>query len=232
MNSLKQRIIGALVLISLAVIFLPMIFDKPHQQRESQIIAIPIPPDVPAVTFKSPVEPTYQIIDSQGNEQANIPKSDNASTQVSSSVIKKMSTKGIDLVTSKPEKKSVKSSGSTETHSTNIARRTSTLDQRTVSSPDKNKKSNLLSSPVIADMAIFKNSLMIQVGTFNNKKNALNLRQRIISMNLDGHVAVYHSDGKKMWQVFSGPYSNKQKAETIQKQLDQKFKVKTIIKPF
>lgn len=49
MDGLKQRIIGALVLISLAVIFVPMVFDEPHSERTSTSINIPEEPPFPEV---------------------------------------------------------------------------------------------------------------------------------------------------------------------------------------
>lgn len=49
MDGLKQRIIGALVLVSLAVIFVPMVFDEPHSERTSTSINIPEEPPFPEV---------------------------------------------------------------------------------------------------------------------------------------------------------------------------------------
>lgn len=239
MNGLKQRIIGALVLISIAVIFLPMIFDKPHQQRESQIIALPVPPDVPAATFKAPTEPTYQIIDQQGNEQNNIQSSFNSPTTQSStgqsSTVESSNVQPSANQTNTPAKVTPADKASdkeTKVAENSSSTRAVSSQNKATKKPAKQAQAKPLASPIVSNMALFKNSLMIQVGTFNNKKNAINLRQRVIDMKLDGHIAVYQSEGKTMWQVFSGPYANKQKAESVQKQLDQKFKIKSIIKQF
>ena len=56
MDGLKQRLIGALVLISLAVIFVPMLFDEPHPERTSRVIDIPEEPVFPAVQVRSPAQ--------------------------------------------------------------------------------------------------------------------------------------------------------------------------------
>jgi DedD protein len=42
-KNLKQRIVGALVLVALAVIFLPMLFSRPDDQRQVVVDAPPIP---------------------------------------------------------------------------------------------------------------------------------------------------------------------------------------------
>ena len=63
MNGLKQRIIGALVLVSLAVIFVPMMFDEPHSERETSTIQIPEEPPFPEVEMPEPETtepPEYQ----------------------------------------------------------------------------------------------------------------------------------------------------------------------------
>lgn len=64
MNGLKQRIIGALVLVSLAVIFVPMMFDEPHSERKTSIIQIPEEPPFPEVKMPEPEAtelPAYRI---------------------------------------------------------------------------------------------------------------------------------------------------------------------------
>jgi len=59
-DGLKQRIIGALVLISLAVIFVPMVFDEPHSERTSTNIRIPEEPPFPEVSTPNPPPSIYQ----------------------------------------------------------------------------------------------------------------------------------------------------------------------------
>lgn len=43
----KHRVTGAVVLVSLAVIFLPMILERPHQQVDRNLESMPPAPDVP-----------------------------------------------------------------------------------------------------------------------------------------------------------------------------------------
>ena len=64
MDGLKQRIIGALVLVSLAVIFVPMLFDEPHPERSSTTIKIPEEtpfPEVEAPETEVPPAPSYEL---------------------------------------------------------------------------------------------------------------------------------------------------------------------------
>jgi DedD protein len=52
-NTFKQRMVGALVLIALAVIFLPMLFSRQDEMREVRV-------DAPAAP-KAPVQPQVQV---------------------------------------------------------------------------------------------------------------------------------------------------------------------------
>ena len=56
-KGLKQRIVGALVLVALAVIFLPMLFSRPDEQRQV-VVDAPVMPSMPAMPEQSvvPVE--------------------------------------------------------------------------------------------------------------------------------------------------------------------------------
>ena len=57
-KSLKQRIVGALVLVALAVIFLPMLFSRPDDLRQVVVDAPPMPQTPPMV----PVEQEPVIV--------------------------------------------------------------------------------------------------------------------------------------------------------------------------
>lgn len=57
MDGFKQRIVGALIIVCLAVIFIPMLFDEPHQERKRQTLEIPPEPEIPDVTVDEPGEP-------------------------------------------------------------------------------------------------------------------------------------------------------------------------------
>ena len=93
MDGFKQRIVGALIIVCLAVIFLPMLFDEPHQERKRQTLEIPPEPEVPDVAVDEPSEPAVKETvqgtvpaPNQGEEEpeteaADIPMADGSSTE-------------------------------------------------------------------------------------------------------------------------------------------------------
>ncbi|MDQ7073771.1 MAG: SPOR domain-containing protein [Gammaproteobacteria bacterium] len=62
--SLKQRLLGASVLVALAVIFLPLLFDGAGQRAKRELdIQIPPPPPVPVSRLKIP-QPPLEVVES------------------------------------------------------------------------------------------------------------------------------------------------------------------------
>ena len=72
MDGFKQRIIGALIIVCLAVIFLPMLFDEPHQQRRERILEVPPEPEMEPVEVEEPREPEVP----EGGDGPEIPMAD------------------------------------------------------------------------------------------------------------------------------------------------------------
>jgi DedD protein len=62
-DGLKQRLVGAFVILSLAVIFLPMIFDNPHEVKKVTIKEVPPKPSFQNIVIEKPKRPTFKVVD-------------------------------------------------------------------------------------------------------------------------------------------------------------------------
>lgn len=62
-DGLKQRLVGAFVILTLAIIFLPMIFDKPHNIGSSTISPVPPRPDFQTVVVEKPSKPGFEMVE-------------------------------------------------------------------------------------------------------------------------------------------------------------------------
>lgn len=60
-DGLKQRLVGAIALLALAVIFLPVLFDRDPIVPVDQQSQIPPPPEIVTVEMEQPIQP--QVID-------------------------------------------------------------------------------------------------------------------------------------------------------------------------
>lgn len=217
-DGLKQRLVGAFVILSLAIIFLPMIFDKPHTVGSSSIVPVPPAPDVKSVVIRKPEKPVYKKIE--------IDPSDNK-------------VKTVDKIKTNPEQQSVEHSApdnkivavsESASASASAEAKSSKSDELVKPSiSSKTQKDDVLSRPKVSDLSIFKNVWMVQLGTFGNHQNAYKLRDRLRSDGFDGHTKDIVIDGKKVIRVFTGPFVNKRVAEKTKKKVDDKYKVKSLL---
>ncbi|WP_462379071.1 SPOR domain-containing protein [Pseudomonas sp. Marseille-QA0892] len=81
-RGLKQRIIGALVLLALAIIFLPMLFTRQNELRHTVVEAPPAPtaPAMPEISMDQTTTPQPQPIDNSANAPGIAANEGNATT--------------------------------------------------------------------------------------------------------------------------------------------------------
>ena len=81
-KGLKQRIVGALVLLALAVIFLPMLFSRQDEMRQVVVDAPSMPkaPQMPAVAVQPTAVPEPQAVDAEA-AQPQAPATEQAPAQ-------------------------------------------------------------------------------------------------------------------------------------------------------
>ncbi|MDN6318651.1 MAG: SPOR domain-containing protein [Marinobacter sp.] len=211
MDGLKQRIIGALVLISLAVIFVPMVFDEPHSERTSTSINIPEEPPFPEVEApESDIAPppSYQQNQASSQEPATqdfkIVENDEPAAQSASS-----------------------NSGSAEPEVTKPA-----APEPSKPEPVASKKPE---APVRTEQteAEFTRSLkgawVVQLGSFGNSDNARGLRDEVREKGYNSHLQEVVRGDNTLTRVFSGPFSEKSKAEAAKRALDKAFSLNSLV---
>lgn len=219
MNGLKQRIIGALVLVSLAVIFVPMIFDEPHSERQSRPVTIPEEPPFPEVDVPpepaiggsdygmgsappdtAPAEPApgYRLI--EGVEE---PANGSASAQEPAAQVAEPST------------------------------RTDSGESRSQPRPQVSQPAEPATSSPADESAEFTRSLegawVVQLGSFGNADNARRLRDRVRDMGYGAHLQQVERGDTTLTRVFSGPFVNKSEAEAAKKALDDAFSLNSLV---
>ena len=201
MDGLKQRIVGALVIVSLAVIFLPMIFDKPHETSKKQLISIPIQPELPVITIDKPQKPVYKLVESNNEPKV-----------IATSKSKVASEEPVSSQAEVDEKES------------------KTIVKEEVKAKPVTQKTVQTKKAIdpVFNQDLLNNVWMVQLGTFGNHENAFKLRDKLRAKGYDGHTTKLNRDGKVLVRVFSGPYADKTKAAAIKKQIDKKFKAEKV----
>lgn len=206
-EGLKQRLVGAFVILTLAVIFLPMIFDKPHVIGNSKIVPIPPKPDFQSVTITKPEKPKYEVL-----------KVDPADRKV----------KPANKIASE-SKNNVRKPVPAASKTDDVSKAVSRKESDTVKSPEINSKPSSKSNSSVSQLPAFNNVWMVQLGTFSDKNNAYRLRDRLRKDGFDAHTKPISIKGKASVRVFSGPYVNKREAQKLKKKLDAKYRVKSLV---
>ncbi|MCH2157643.1 MAG: SPOR domain-containing protein [Oleiphilaceae bacterium] len=158
-DGLKQRLVGAFVILSLAVIFLPMLFDKPHREGAEAVELVPEKPQMQTVVISKP----------NPNVKKNAPASElNPDSELPKLV---------------PAAEPIKPTTQTDEKTVN-----SLSEKAPVPVAVSTPKGKEPSSSVVSKPKVYKNVWMVQLGTFSNKENAFKLRDRLREAGIDGHT--------------------------------------------
>ncbi|MDF0750386.1 SPOR domain-containing protein [Marinobacter sp. 71-i] len=207
MDGLKQRIIGALVLVSLAVIFVPMMFDEPHSERESTTINIPEEPPFPEVDAPEPElsdAPAYRLEENEASgEQAPQPSMDEPVPDT-------------DIVGTGPAP-------------------VTEVSEEPQSQPDPPPATSPEPEEAVAeeDSVEYTRSLegawVVQLGSFGSGDNARRLRDKVRDKGYNSHLQQVTRGDTELTRVFSGPFAEKAEAERAKQVLDKAFGLNSLV---
>lgn len=218
---LKQRLIGAAVLISLIVIFVPMLLRGPVENR-----VVEVPVEIPPKPFqvvgkKKPDQSAEKIIHSIPEQSSRKPViAEEKVTEGTAHKIPKKITKPAVVV----------NKTSTETLSKEPATQSAKFAKQLVKTVDQNAKitKQSVKTELIKESKknIVELAWVVQVGSFSSSKNALALRDKLRAKGYRTFVESIKTASGKMYRVRVGPELNKAKTEAAQKRLQQQEKLK------
>ncbi|MBU6950815.1 SPOR domain-containing protein [Hahella sp. HN01] len=258
MDGLKQRIVGAIVLVSLAVIFLPMLFDNAQQEKTSQIIIIPDKPETPNFTIEEakapqlsagdanaamPAQPVdTQTGDAVADETSRISGSaEEIAQEAAMAEMHNMSESKPAATTPEPAPQKVveaKPEPKPEPQSKPEPKPVVKAEEKpattvAVATPSAaSVKNETKEAP--KDYSLDKDkspaAWSIQIGTFKNRESALKIRNELHG---DGHPAFTQeyrsSEGENLVRVFAGPVMERSQADKLKTQVDKRYKVNSLV---
>ncbi|MDI9245495.1 SPOR domain-containing protein [Marinobacter sp. CHS3-4] len=202
MDGLKQRIIGALVLVSLAVIFVPMMFDEPHSERETSTIKIPEEPPFPEVDMPEPdaeSPPEYRIEElDQGNTESGAEQSSSNGSSPGAAV-----SEDVESVQSEP------------TAGPEPAEESPEAEREPVKAQEYTRS--------------LEGAWVVQLGSFGSAENATRLRERVREKGYNSHLQSVTRGDAELTRVFSGPFAEKAEAEKAKQVLDKAFGLNSLV---
>ncbi|MCD5982041.1 SPOR domain-containing protein [Pseudomonas sp. CDFA 610] len=211
-NVFKQRMVGALVLIALAVIFLPMLFTRQDESHPVQVDA-PAAPQAPA-NQQVQVEPVT-VPEPQALPQEPVPDEDDVavSNQPPSMPIAPAPAAQAPAASAPPAVKPAPAPKSVPVPATPAAPPAPAVAKAAPSGVDANGLSV---------------SWSVQLASMSNRANADNLQKTLRTQGYNAYIRT--ADGVN--RVFVGPLIERAEADRLRDQLDKQQKLKGIVVRF
>jgi DedD protein len=204
----KQRMVGALVLVALAVIFLPMLFSRQDEQRQV-VVDAPTAPHAPAVP-QVQVEPVV-VPEPQALPQEPVPSDDEIAQQEAPTAPVATAVPVAPAPVAKPVAPAP------------AAKSTTPPTQPIAAAPGK---------PDTTQSRIDANGLSVswsvQVASLSSREGAESLQKDLRSQSYNAYIR--SSDGKN--RVFVGPLIERAEADRLRDLLDRQKKLKGFVVRF
>ena len=203
---LNERIVGAAVLVILAVIFIPMILTGPIDTAGIKETNIPPRPDDQSQSKLVPLIDKSQAIDEPSNDNESVVTENMESLLDSETATEKNDTMKLAMPEdiSTPEKTPL-------TENKNI---------------DKAIKK---SKPATTDKAVGLSAWIVQLGSFSSQENAEKMNKDLRKAGFAAFVEPIKKQGKTVYRVRVGPELLKPDAEKILKDIKSKMKLDGIV---
>jgi DedD protein len=198
---LKQRLVGAVVLVALGVIFIPMLLEGPSHNLVPEMGPLPEPQDQsvgqPLERFPAageiPAEPELSVV------QTNAAAEDQSMEEQPEPGDSEVLPQGQELPLALPEP---------------------VPEPEPETTPEPVKQSTAETKP--ADPGVL-GHWVLQVGSFSSEQNALRLRDKLRKAEFATQVEQVRVGGKTHFRVRVGPYLDRAEAERDQKKLAKTF---------
>lgn len=212
----KQRMVGALVLIAIAVIFLPMLFSRQDEARHVQVDA-PAAPQAPAVS-QLKVEPV-SVPEQQPLPQEPVPTDEELAHPSQPAVNQQPPSMPIAPAPAKPVASAP-------------AAKATPAPAPAKPAPAPAAPAPSAAAPAADPNRVDANGLSItwavQVASLSNRANADNLQKTLRTQGYNAYIRT--SDGVN--RVFVGPLIERAEADRLRDQLDKQQKLKGIVVRF
>lgn len=211
-ETIKKRLVGAIVLVALAVIFVPFLLEEKQTPPLSSFELEETIPVQPTQKFRSGLVPDEKTATQDAIRTESQEEDFNISDRLDLSEYKpSAATKETPAAGAKTDQVQRKTEAKPEKAST-----------QAVSKPEK--KSTAAATE--KKQSVSKKGWVIQVGAFSQKSNADNLLKKLTKSGMK----VYIEKGKKLYHVRIGPFSSKSKAQQQQNKVEKKTGQKGIVK--
>jgi DedD protein len=201
-NILKQRLVGALILVALGVVFWPIIFVEQSVKPLGEAVYIPLRPSVDI----APIEPP-NIETVRQSPSIELRAEDELAESPLADVVEKAPVP--DLAVEK----------------------TALVKVETKSKPVRQTRKEAPVKPAI-DADGIPIAWILQVASVSSKENAEELRLSLVNMGYKAYVKKIKTGTSVLLRVYVGPKVERARLEAIQSEIDSHFNVKSMVRRY
>jgi DedD protein len=193
-QGLKERLVGAAVLVAIAVWLVPWVLDGPEGEVETAASSLRLP------AAEEPMAMRTERLRLGGPEEPGANATSTASTPLA------------ELPRAEPPNSEAQRSAAEETPPPATAATARTDTERTEPVPAA-RATPPKPSPAAAPTAAAAGDWTVQLGSFGDEANARRLAQRAATFGYKAEVSSYRSDGRTLYRVRVGPHATRSAAE-------------------
>jgi DedD protein len=199
---LKQRLVGALILVALGVVFWPIIFVEPGERSALEQRRIPPPPVIDATPIEAPGQadlrgsPEWEP-DIAGAEEDTV----------------------VEEWTELPDRQETPMQDGSPAAAVTAEAVPAEQSRTRVEAPEK---------PVLDSKGV-PVAWILQVASVSSRTKADELRDRLLAMQEKAYVKQFRRGEKDLYRVYIGPNFERAQLEKIQGGIDSRFGVKSLI---
>ncbi|WP_116363974.1 SPOR domain-containing protein [Parahaliea mediterranea] len=234
-NVLKQRLVGALILVALGVVFWPIIFVEPDTGARAPVVRMPPPPAIDTTPLPSPDKVglrTSPPLDSpedieqdsapgdrlgdanQPVPEANQPSSEGQGEGENQGELGPPAEPAAPVA--EPAEATKREASAEATAEPDVAARA--REERPVQ-----PQTDAQGIPI---------AWTLQVVSVSNKERAEQTRQRLDAMGHKAYIKVAEVEGRKLYRVYVGPKFERARLDGIQADIDRQFGVKSMVRRY
>ncbi len=220
-DGLKQRLVGALVLLALGVLFIPVLFEPAHRHELDRTSQIPAAPGILPIQVEEPVknpqihpakaEQEQFVADDRSGGYRLLTDDENKSDLAKESEqVNKTELEEPKVV----EPKSVEPDAKAGPTSSGLVPK----------SPEPERK--------VLDPAGLPGSWLVQVASFTSEKRAQVLRDQLLKDNYPAFTRTLKTSKGQVTRVYVGPKINRNSALTTKAELDKSLRIDALVVKF
>lgn len=219
---MRQRLIGAAVLVLIAVILIPWLVSRSHHPRE-QVHTLAVPDagstDAPVVLTLPPLPGSKTAV--AGNDKRRPDKTADGRTMVDAAApATAHATAGQDrMKTQKSRRTSVKGTSAAGDAVARVGSGKKADKTRQEPAPKARPERTPAAAATNNKSSIAKGDWYLQVASFSSWKNAQAMLDKLHQAGFNASISVHEAHGKRWHRVRVGPYPDKKAAQAAAKRL-------------